>query len=110
MLKVIETNVRGSRSLPFSSKVLDIDFTQLATKAMINANPTNCVAICDQQQKLPYVGVKVPQFSFKRLPGADPVLGVEMASTGEVCVCLLSVNNVCVCVCLSVCLCVCVYE
>ena len=89
MLKVIETNVRGSRSLPFSSKVLDIDFTQLATKAMINANPTNCVAICDQQQKLPYVGVKVPQFSFKRLPGADPVLGVEMASTGEVCVCLL---------------------
>ena len=83
-LKVIETNVRGSRSLPFSSKVLDINFTEIATKAMINANPSNCMDQCDKQQKLPYVGVKVPQFSFKRLPGADPSLGVEMSSTGEV--------------------------
>ena len=83
-LKVIETNVRGSRSLPFSSKVLDINFIEIATKAMINANPSNCMDQCDKQQKLPYVGVKVPQFSFKRLPGADPSLGVEMSSTGEV--------------------------
>jgi len=83
-LKVIETNVRGSRSLPFSSKVLDIDFTSLATRAMLGLNPPSTVEACDRQQKLPYVGVKVPQFSFKRLPGADPSLGVEMSSTGEV--------------------------
>ena len=49
--------------------------------------------VCDAQQKLPFVGVKVPQFSFKRLPGADPSLGVEMSSTGEVCV----VSCMCVC-------------
>ena len=55
-LKVIETNVRGSRSLPFSSKVLDINFIEIATKAMINANPSNCMDQCDKQQKLPYVG------------------------------------------------------
>jgi len=83
-LKVIETNVRASRSLPFSSKVLDIDMTNLATRAMINANPPSAIDVCDRQQKLPFVGVKVPQFSFKRLPGSDPSLGVEMSSTGEV--------------------------
>ncbi len=83
-LKVIETNVRASRSLPFSSKVLDVEFTRLATLAIIGEKPADALAVCDVQQALPYVGVKVPQFSFKRLPGADPCLGVEMKSTGEV--------------------------
>ena len=83
-LKVIETNVRASRSLPFSSKVLDVEFTRLATLAIIGERPADALAVCDAQQALPYVGVKVPQFSFKRLPGADPCLGVEMKSTGEV--------------------------
>jgi len=83
-LKVIETNVRASRSLPFSSKVLDVEFTALATQGIIGGNPQSAIAVCDKQQELPYVGVKVPQFSFKRLPGADPTLGVEMSSTGEV--------------------------
>mmetsp|Transcript_34549 Transcript_34549/g.108292 ORF Transcript_34549/g.108292 Transcript_34549/m.108292 type:complete len:1540 (-) Transcript_34549:78-4697(-) len=83
-LKVIETNVRASRSLPFSSKVLQVDMTSLATRAIIGHSPANALEICDKQQELPYVGVKVPQFSFKRLPGADPTLGVEMSSTGEV--------------------------
>ena len=83
-LKVIETNVRASRSLPFSSKVLDVDMAKLATQAIMGFKPQSAIAQCDKQQELPYVGVKVPQFSFKRLPGADPVLGVEMSSTGEV--------------------------
>lgn len=83
-LKVIETNVRASRSLPFSSKVLDVEFTRIATLSIIGEKPADALAVCDVQQALPYVGVKVPQFSFKRLPGADPCLGVEMKSTGEV--------------------------
>eukprot|EP00292_Cryptomonas_paramecium_P002121 CAMPEP_0113723046 /NCGR_PEP_ID=MMETSP0038_2-20120614/38155_1 /TAXON_ID=2898 /ORGANISM="Cryptomonas paramecium" /LENGTH=1511 /DNA_ID=CAMNT_0000652491 /DNA_START=53 /DNA_END=4585 /DNA_ORIENTATION=- /assembly_acc=CAM_ASM_000170 len=83
-LKVIETNVRASRSLPFSAKVLDVDFTRLATLAGLGLKPADALKVCDEQQSLPYVGVKVPQFSFKRLPGADPLLGVEMKSTGEV--------------------------
>ena len=80
-IKVIECNVRASRSFPFVSKVMGVDLIEMATKAMaglpvVEYPPTN----------LPpdYVGVKVPQFSFSRLSGADPVLGVEMASTGEV--------------------------
>ncbi|KAI4165542.1 MAG: hypothetical protein LQ342_000955 [Letrouitia transgressa] len=80
-IKVIECNVRASRSFPFVSKVMGVDLIELATKAimdvpLIEYPPTN----------LPkdFVGVKVPQFSFSRLSGADPVLGVEMASTGEV--------------------------
>lgn len=80
-IKVIECNVRASRSFPFVSKVMGIDLIELATKAIVgvtvNAYPP--VAIPKD-----YVGVKVPQFSFSRLSGADPVLGVEMASTGEV--------------------------
>ncbi|KAI5294958.1 hypothetical protein KEM52_002750 [Ascosphaera acerosa] len=80
-IKVIECNVRASRSFPFVSKTMGVDLIEMATLAMIKAPfqeypPTH----------LPtdYVGVKVPQFSFSRLSGADPVLGVEMASTGEV--------------------------
>lgn len=80
-IKVIECNVRASRSFPFVSKVMGVDLIEMATKAMaglplIEYPPVNIPA--------EYVGVKVPQFSFSRLSGADPVLGVEMASTGEV--------------------------
>jgi carbamoyl-phosphate synthase/aspartate carbamoyltransferase len=80
-IKVIECNVRASRSFPFVSKVMGVDLIEMATKAMAGLPlteypPTNIPA--------DFVGVKVPQFSFSRLSGADPVLGVEMASTGEV--------------------------
>lgn len=80
-IKVIECNVRASRSFPFVSKVMGVDLIEMATKAMaglplVEYPPVNI--------PVDYVGVKVPQFSFSRLSGADPVLGVEMASTGEV--------------------------
>jgi len=80
-IKVIECNVRASRSFPFVSKVMGVDLIEMATKAIMGVPfqkypphelPPNCV------------GVKVPQFSFSRLAGADPITGVEMASTGEV--------------------------
>ncbi len=77
-LKVIECNLRVSRSFPFVSKVKDINFIRIATKIMIGAN----YQIEDTEEK--YVGVKVPQFSFNRLANADNRLGVEMLSTGEV--------------------------
>lgn len=80
-IKVIECNLRASRSLPFVSKTLLVDFAQLATKAILGI-PLTPVAV--DLSKIPHVGMKVPQFSFTRLQGADPVLGVEMASTGEV--------------------------
>ena len=80
-IKVIECNLRASRSFPFASKVLKINLIELATKVM-----------CGLEVKAPeknsfdldYVGVKASQFSFSRLQKADPVLGVDMASTGEV--------------------------
>lgn len=80
-IKVIECNLRAARSYPFVSKVTSIDAIELATKVMLGFPVTPYPDI-----KMPpnYVGVKVPQFSFSRLSGADPVLGVEMASTGEV--------------------------
>lgn len=79
-LKVIECNVRVSRSFPFVSKTLDHDFVAMATRVMmgIPVEPVNVMRGCGK------VGVKVPQFSFSRLAGADVTLGVEMASTGEV--------------------------
>ena len=77
-LKVIECNLRVSRSFPFVSKVKDINFIRIATKIMIGANYN-----CDNIQEK-YTGVKVPQFSFNRLANADNRLGVEMLSTGEV--------------------------
>jgi carbamoyl-phosphate synthase large subunit len=80
-IKVIETNVRASRSVPFVSKVLGINFIAHATDIF---NGIEVPVIDCDDTKLPYVGVKVPQFSYARLRGADPVLGVEMASTGEV--------------------------
>ncbi|KAL1942304.1 hypothetical protein VTO73DRAFT_6368 [Trametes versicolor] len=80
-IKVIECNLRAARSFPFVSKVTGIDAIELATKVMLNLpfEPYPHVPLPPD-----YVGVKVAQFSFSRLSGADPVLGVEMASTGEV--------------------------
>ncbi|ODV62991.1 bifunctional carbamoylphosphate synthetase/aspartate transcarbamylase [Ascoidea rubescens DSM 1968] len=80
-IKVIECNVRASRSFPFVSKVVGTDLIEMATKAIVGL-PVKPYP----NEKLPddYVGIKVPQFSFSRLSGADPILGVEMASTGEV--------------------------
>ena len=78
---VIECNLRASRTFPFVSKTFDFNFISLATKAMLGVpvKPHN-ISLLD----LEYVGVKAPQFSFTRLQGADPTLGVEMSSTGEV--------------------------
>ncbi|ODQ79037.1 hypothetical protein BABINDRAFT_162105 [Babjeviella inositovora NRRL Y-12698] len=80
-IKVIECNVRASRSFPFISKVVGTDMIEMATRAIMDLPFTPYPGA-----KLPehYCAVKVPQFSFSRLAGADPVLGVEMASTGEV--------------------------
>ncbi|KAK9467797.1 hypothetical protein V1512DRAFT_246548 [Lipomyces arxii] len=82
-IKVIECNVRASRSFPFVSKALGVDLIELATRAIVGfpvkSYPSPIEPIPSDQ-----VAVKVPQFSFSRLSGADPVLGVEMASTGEV--------------------------
>jgi carbamoyl-phosphate synthase/aspartate carbamoyltransferase len=80
-IKVIECNLRASRSFPFVSKVLGADLIELATRAMVGL-PFEAYPKVDLPKD--YVAVKVPQFSFSRLSGADPVLGVEMASTGEV--------------------------
>lgn len=80
-IKVIECNLRASRSFPFVSKVLKINFIELATRVMIGENP---VPPARNAFDLDYVGIKASQFSFSRLQKADPVLGVDMASTGEV--------------------------
>jgi carbamoyl-phosphate synthase large subunit len=80
-IKVIECNLRASRSMPFVSKVLKSNLIELATKIMLGLpaeKPSKTVF------ELDYVGVKAPQFSFSRLAKADPVLGVDMSSTGEV--------------------------
>ncbi|KAL1140533.1 hypothetical protein AAG570_000463 [Ranatra chinensis] len=79
-LKVIECNVRVSRSFPFVSKTLDYDFVATATRVIVGekVDPVDVLAGCGK------VGVKVAVFSFSRLSGADVMLGVEMASTGEV--------------------------
>ncbi len=79
-IKVIECNVRSSRSFPFSSKVTGYNFIEIAVEAMLGEAKAKEYRTLD----LDYVGVKAPQFSFSRLKGADPVLSVEMASTGEV--------------------------
>ncbi|KAF9039240.1 carbamoyl-phosphate synthase [Panaeolus papilionaceus] len=80
-IKVIECNLRAARSFPFVSKVTGVDAIEMATKVMLDI-PVEPYP--DLGLPADYVGVKVPQFSFSRLSGADPVLGVEMASTGEV--------------------------
>ncbi|MBI3331738.1 carbamoyl-phosphate synthase large subunit [Candidatus Peregrinibacteria bacterium] len=80
-LKVIECNLRASRSFPFASKVTGENFAALATQALLGkASATKRYQTID----LDHVAVKAAQFSFSRLKGADPRLGVEMASTGEV--------------------------
>lgn len=80
-IKVIECNLRASRSFPFVSKVLKINFIEQATKVMLGLP----VQKPDKNEfDLDYVGIKASQFSFNRLQKADPVLGVDMASTGEV--------------------------
>lgn len=80
-IKVIECNLRASRSFPFVSKVMKLNLIEIATRIMLGET-------VDKPDKslfeLDYVGVKAPQFSFARLLNADPVLGVDMASTGEV--------------------------
>lgn len=80
-IKVIECNLRASRSFPFVSKVLKINFIDLATKAMLGLEVEKPAK---NAFDLDYVGIKASQFSFSRLQGADPVLGVDMSSTGEV--------------------------
>ncbi len=80
-IKVIECNLRASRSFPFVSKVMKLNLIEIATKVMLGID----VPKPDKSLfELDYVGVKAPQFSFARLLNADPVLGVDMASTGEV--------------------------
>lgn len=80
-IKVIECNLRASRSFPFVSKVMKLNLIDIATRVMLGVpveKPDKSLF------ELDYVGVKAPQFSFARLLNADPVLGVDMASTGEV--------------------------
>lgn len=80
-IKVIECNLRASRSFPFVSKVMKLNLIDIATRVMLGQK----VEKPDKSLfELDYVGVKAPQFSFARLLNADPVLGVDMASTGEV--------------------------
>jgi carbamoyl-phosphate synthase large subunit len=81
LLKVIECNLRASRSFPFVSKVLGTNFIEVATKALIGKDIPEPVDLMSVTRD--YLAVKVPQFSWTRLAGADPYLGVEMASTGE---------------------------
>ena len=80
-IKVIECNLRASRSFPFVSKVLKYNFIDMATRIMLGEKVE---ALNKSVFDLDYVGVKASQFSFARLLKADPVLGVDMASTGEV--------------------------
>jgi carbamoyl-phosphate synthase large subunit len=80
-VKVIECNLRASRSFPFVSKTLKINFIEIATKLMLGEKVPR---IDKSSFDLDYVGVKASQFSFTRLRGSDPVTGVEMSSTGEV--------------------------
>ncbi len=81
LVYVIECNLRASRSMPFVSKITGINLMDLSAKVLlgIKVEPVEL-----DPQKIPYVGVKVPQFSFMQVDGSDPVLGVEMRSTGEV--------------------------
>lgn len=84
-VKVIECNLRASRSFPFSSKVTGYNFIEIAAQAMLGMKSLKDFRKTRYQTlDLDHVGVKAPQFSFSRLKGADPVSGVEMASTGEV--------------------------
>jgi hypothetical protein len=89
-VKIIEANLRASRSFPFSSKTVGADFIEVATSVMLGKGEPAWLKGMDLglggKGSIPktYFGVKAPMFSFKRLAGADPTIGVEMASTGEV--------------------------
>ncbi|KAH9257728.1 carbamoyl-phosphate synthase, large subunit [Batrachochytrium salamandrivorans] len=89
-VKIIEANIRASRSFPFSSKTVGGDFAEASTYVMLGMEPPKWCSTLDLglegtgSTPQTYFGVKAPMFSFKRLAGADPTLGVEMASTGEV--------------------------
>ena len=78
---IIECNLRASRSFPFASKIFKVNFIDIATRVIMDRPFSKVDASVFE---LDYVGVKAPQFSFMRLQGADPILGVEMSSTGEV--------------------------
>lgn len=80
-IMVIECNLRASRSFPFVSKVMKVNFIEIATQVMLGLEP---VVPNKSAFDIDYVGIKASQFSFSRLQKADPVLGVEMSSTGEV--------------------------
>ena len=80
-IQVIECNLRASRSFPFCSKVFRIDFVDIATRAQLGLEVKR---VDGSQLDFDHVGVRAAQFSYARLKGADPVAGVEMASTGEV--------------------------
>lgn len=80
-VKVIECNLRASRSFPFVSKTLKTNFIDIAARVIIGKKVEE---VSDNASSFDYVGVKAPEFSFTRLEGADPTTGVEMASTGEV--------------------------
>jgi carbamoyl-phosphate synthase (ammonia) len=83
---VIECNLRASRSFPFVSKTMGVDFIEAATKVMLGepVADMDLPPLGERNRPRGFVGCKAPMFSFTRLRGADPVLGVEMASTGEV--------------------------
>lgn len=83
-LKVIECNIRASRSFPFVSKVLGRNFIATAVRAFLGGDKVPEPVDLISHRKYDHVATKVPQFSFTRLAGADPFLGVEMSSTGEV--------------------------
>jgi carbamoyl-phosphate synthase (ammonia) len=85
-VSIIECNLRASRSFPFISKTMGVDFIEAATRLMVeeSVEHMNLPNIGTRNRPSNFVGVKAPMFSFTRLGGADPVLGVEMASTGEV--------------------------
>jgi carbamoyl-phosphate synthase (ammonia) len=82
----IECNVRASRSFPFVSKTMGVDFIEAATRAIVDVetDSMDLPTLDTRDRPKGFVGVKAPMFSFARLRGSDPVLGVEMASTGEV--------------------------
>jgi carbamoyl-phosphate synthase large subunit/carbamoyl-phosphate synthase small subunit len=80
---VIEMNLRASRSFPFISKVLGINFMNISAKVLLDSKNAKSI-VCDPEDLgLKHTGVKCPKFSYKRLAGSDPILGLEMASTGE---------------------------
>lgn len=81
--QVIEMNLRASRSFPFISKVLGINFMNISAKILLDPSSAKSIPCDPEELNLKHTGVKCPKFSYKRLAGSDPILGLEMASTGE---------------------------